>query len=149
MSEDKYTQTFGRSVLTSFNANVAVAVATVDAMLLIDPTNPRVHAYRDMLMSAALKALSEEDLANADETYTWTDEECADKVIAIVEFLQEEKRLLIAEYDLFDYDELPEEDEGALIWTGKADAVSDMRSTLHELADYYLPLVGATDDSAE
>lgn len=137
-----YTQTFGRSVLTSFNANVAVAVATVDSMLLINPTNPLVHSYRDMLMSTALKALSEEDLANTDETYTWTDEECADKILAIVEFLQEERRLLSEEYDLFGYDELPEDDEGAVIWEGKADAVNDMWATLHELADYYLPLVG-------
>ena len=141
-----YTQTFGRSVLTSFNANVAVAVASVDALLRITPTNPQVHAYRDMLMSTALKSLSDEDLANIDETYTWTDEECADKVLAIVEFLQEERRLLAEEYDLLGYDELPEDDEGALIWTGKADAANDMWDTLGDLADYYLPLVGAPDD---
>lgn len=144
-----YTQTFGRAVLASFNANMAVAVASIDTMLRIDPTNSHVHAYRDMVMSTALKGLSDEDLANTDETLTWTDDECADKVIAIVEFLQEEKRLLADEFDLFGYGELPEDDEGSLIWTGKADAVNDMCSTLDELADYYLPLVGATDDSAE
>lgn len=138
-----YTQTFGRAVLASFNANLAVAAASIDTMLRIDPTNALVHAYRDMLLSTALKMMSEEDLAN---TPAWTDDECADKVIAIVEFLKEEKRLLADEFDLFGYGELPEDDEGALIWTGKADAVNDMCSTLNELADYYLPLVGATDD---
>ena len=152
MSEDKYTQTFGRSVLVDFLANVATAVAVVDAILKVDPNQPHMQAYRDTLMRTALIALTEEDLSSEGEEYTWTDDECADRAVAIADYLREEKRLLSDEYDLLGYSELPEGDEGVTLWIGKADAVNAMWDTLVMLTANYLHMIDNTkedDDEVE
>ena len=152
MSEDKYTQTFGRAVLVDLLANVATAVAVVDAILKIDPNQPHMQAYRDTLMRTALIALTEEDLASEGEEYTWTDDECADRAVAIAEYLRDERRFLADEYELLGYSELPEDDEGVTLWIGKADAVNAMWDTLVMLTANYLHMIDETqedDDEVE
>ena len=152
MSEDKYTQTFGRAVLVDFLANVATAVAVGDAILKIDPNQPHMQAYRDTLMRTALIALTEEDLASEGEEYTWTDDECADRAVAIAEYLRDERRFLADEYELLGYSELPEDDEGVTLWIGKADAVNAMWDTLVMLTANYLHMIDETqedDDEVE
>ena len=153
MSEDKYTQTFGRSVLVDFLANVATAVAVVDAILKIYPNQPHMQAYRDTLMRTALIALTEEDLASEGEEYTWTDDECADRSRAIADYLRGGKRRLSAEDGLLGDSGLPEGDEGVTLWIGKADAVNAMWDTLVMLTANYLHMIDKTqeedDDEAE
>ena len=152
MSEDKYTQTFGRAVLVDLLANVATAVAVVDAVLKVDSTQPHMQAYRDMLMRTALIVLTEEDLADEGEEYTWTDDECADRAVAIADYLREEKRLLSDECDLLGYSGLPEGDEGVTLWIGKADAVNAMWDTLVMLTANYPHMIDNTkeeDDEVE
>ena len=141
-----YTQTFGRAVLVDLLANVSTAVAVVDAILKIDSNQPHMQAYRDMLMRTAVIVLSEEDLASEGEEYTWTDDECADKSIAIADYLREEKRLLSDEYDLLGYSELPEGDEGVTLWIGKAVAVNEMWDTLVMLTANYLHMIDNTKE---
>ena len=112
----------------------------------VDPNQPHMQAYRDMLMRTALIALTEEDLASEGEEYTWTDDECADRAVAIADYMREEKRLLSDEYDLLGYSELPEGDEGVTLWIGKADAVNAMWDTLVMLTANYLHMIDKTQE---
>ena len=79
-------------------------------------------------------------------------DECADRAVAIADYLREEKRLLSDEFDLLGYSELPEGDEGVTLWIGKADAVNAMWDTLVMLTANYLHMIDNTkedDDEVE